>query len=442
DVMKNVDGEPETVFETLAYKLTGVSPPQVTLQEFDQDSREMGRQSEIEAVQAVYPSATYDSETSILSIPCLTAPVSFHVIYPKLHPYPETTRIPPFYISSNSISPYIRLHLTSVVFSAIAPNGERYENESICFNAIEALEAGWEAVEANGPPKLEDVLRNLLPPPTKTAASEEMQLPTGKAKSTSRSKSLDSRTDQHILEEFQTLKASKAYKVMEEARKRLPAWDNREKIKQMIIENQIIIVVGETAVPQFILDGQIESLNGSKTSIIVTQPRRVSVLGVSARVSAERIEDGSVGYSIRGESRTKPTTKLLFCTTGVLLRRMASGDRLESVTHVVVDEVHERSVDSDFLLLELREIIKSNKNLKIILMSATINQRVFSEYFHQAPVIEIPGRTFPVDRLYLEDLLPKIDYRPSLVRGSERLTAEQSESFQTYFEKAGVPKEV
>jgi ATP-dependent RNA helicase DHX57 len=92
-------------------------------------------------------------------------------------------------------------------------------------------------------------------------------------------------------------------------------------------------------VPQFILDGQIESLNGSKASIVVTQPRRVSVLGVSARVAAERIEDGSVGYAIRGESRTKSTTKLLFCTTGVLLRRMASGDRLEDVSHVVVDEV-------------------------------------------------------------------------------------------------------
>jgi ATP-dependent RNA helicase DHX57 len=63
------------------------------------------------------------------------------------------------------------------------------------------------------------------------------------------------------------------------------------------------------------------------------------VLGVSARVAAERAEDGSVGYAIRGESRTKPTTKLLFCTTGVLLRRLASGDRLVDVSHVIVDEV-------------------------------------------------------------------------------------------------------
>jgi ATP-dependent RNA helicase DHX57 len=93
------------------------------------------------------------------------------------------------------------------------------------------------------------------------------------------------------------------------------------------------------SVPQFILDEEIEKLCGAVTSIIVTQPRRVSVLGVSARVAAERAEDGSVGYAIRGESRTKPTTKLLFCTTGLLLRRLASGDRLVDVSHVIVDEV-------------------------------------------------------------------------------------------------------
>jgi ATP-dependent RNA helicase DHX57 len=244
--MKSVDNEPETVFEMLAYKLTGLEVPQTSIQEFDQESREVGRQSEIEAVQAVFPSATYDSETSTLSIPCSTAPVTFHIIYTKLHPYPESSRLPPFYISSNSVPAYIRLHLTSLVFTAVSPNGERYENEGICFNAVEALEAGWEALEANGPPKLEDVLRNLLPSPSKDAPPEEVQLPTGKAKSSARSKPIDPRTDKRILEDFQALKNSKAYKEMEEARKRLPAWESREEIKQMIDENQVIIVVGET----------------------------------------------------------------------------------------------------------------------------------------------------------------------------------------------------
>jgi len=92
-------------------------------------------------------------------------------------------------------------------------------------------------------------------------------------------------------------------------------------------------------VPQFILDEEIQSKRGSAVSIIITQPRRVSVLGVSSRVSTERTDDGSVGYAIRGESKVRASTKLLFCTTGVLLRRLAGGDDLEDVTHIVVDEV-------------------------------------------------------------------------------------------------------
>lgn len=93
-------------------------------------------------------------------------------------------------------------------------------------------------------------------------------------------------------------------------------------------------------VPQFILDSLIIANRGSQASIIVTQPRRLSAISVAARVSAERLEDGSVGYAIRGESKQNKRTKLLFCTTGVLLRRLGSGDRLQGVTHVVVDEVN------------------------------------------------------------------------------------------------------
>ena len=83
----------------------------------------------------------------------------------------------------------------------------------------------------------------------------------------------------------------------------------------------------------------IKSGQGSKASIIITQPRRLSALGVAARVSSERMDDGSVGYAIRGETKQDQRTKLLFCTTGVVLRRLASGDRLQNVTHVIVDEV-------------------------------------------------------------------------------------------------------
>ena len=92
-------------------------------------------------------------------------------------------------------------------------------------------------------------------------------------------------------------------------------------------------------VPQFVLDSLITAGCGSSTSIVVTQPRRLSAIGVASRVSTERLDDGSVGYAIRGESKQNNRTKLLFCTTGVVLRRLGSGDQLDNVTHVIVDEV-------------------------------------------------------------------------------------------------------
>jgi ATP-dependent RNA helicase DHX57 len=150
----------------------------------------------------------------------------------------------------------------------------------------------------------------------------------------------------------------------------------------------------------------------------VTQPRRLSAISVAARVSEERLSDGSVGYAIRGESKQNNKTKLLFCTTGVVLRRISSGDKLKGVTHIVVDEVcpsvyfcgrvcglylllqvHERSVDGDLLLLELKDILTRNRKLKLVLMSATINQETFVRYFNGAPLIMIPGTTHPVEDL-------------------------------------------
>jgi ATP-dependent RNA helicase DHX57 len=92
-------------------------------------------------------------------------------------------------------------------------------------------------------------------------------------------------------------------------------------------------------VPQFVLDSMISSGAGSRASIIVTQPRRLSAIGVSARVAQERVNDGSVAYSIRGETSQTKHTKLLFCTTGVVLRRLSVGDQLRNVSHVIVDEV-------------------------------------------------------------------------------------------------------
>ena len=122
----------------------------------------------------------------------------------------------------------------------------------------------------------------------------------------------------------------------------------------------------EQEVPQFILDSLILSGRGSQTFIIVTQPRRISAVSVATRVSQERLEDGSVGYAIRGESKQNEDTKLLFCTTGVVLRRLSTGDDLEHVSHIVVDEV---TLTSHF---------KKSSNLLCITGSRTILRWRFS----------------------------------------------------------------
>ena len=134
-------------------------------------------------------------------------------------------------------------------------------------------------------------------------------------------------------------------------------------------------------------------------------------MSVAERVAAERGENigGTVGYTIRLESKCSSNTKLLFCTTGILLKRMEEDPDLVGVTHVFVDEVHERSLESDFLLMVLRDLMFRRFDdptcPKIVLMSATLDAELFNRYFEGAPSVKFPGRAFPVTELYLEDAI-------------------------------------
>ncbi|CAI5975460.1 unnamed protein product [Closterium sp. NIES-65] len=161
-----------------------------------------------------------------------------------------------------------------------------------------------------------------------------------------------------------------------------------------------------TQLPQFILESEIEAGRGSQTMIICTQPRRISATSVAARVAAERGEEvgGSVGYQIRMESRRGASTRLLFCTTGVLLRRLVQQPDLAGVSHVMVDEIHERGMNEDFLLIILRDLLPRRPDLRLVLMSATINAELFSEYFNKAPMAHIPWRMVLPSHLFRPDL--------------------------------------
>lgn len=150
---------------------------------------------------------------------------------------------------------------------------------------------------------------------------------------------------------------------------------------------------------------------GHLVNVVCTQPRRVAAMALADRVAAEMGEEGAgtpgslVGYQIRMESRAGPSTRLLFCTTGILLRRLQSDPTLSKFSHLVLDEIHERQSLGDFLLIVVRDLLAARPDLKVVLMSATVNAELFCGYFGNAPCFSVPGRTFPVEAWHLEDVL-------------------------------------
>ena len=206
------------------------------------------------------------------------------------------------------------------------------------------------------------------------------------------------------------------YRSLDRNGKSLPVHKFRNEILDLIENNRVVIIRGETGsgkttqIPKFIFESFIEKNKGGEVSIIVTQPRKLAAVSVSKRVAEEfQVPLGTfIGYTVQLDSKVDPVkTRVEFVTTGILLRRLQQDPTLKYVTHVVVDEVHERSLDSDFLLACLRSIFLSNPGLKIVLMSATFDASLFSAYFNQAPILEIPGFTYPVADFYLEDILEK-----------------------------------
>ena len=135
----------------------------------------------------------------------------------------------------------------------------------------------------------------------------------------------------------------------------------------------------------------------------------------SLRERCERVgERGSlVGYQVRLESKRCESTRLLFCTTGIALRMMLSEPPLEGISHVVVDEVHERDTQTDQLLLLLRELLPARPDLKVVLMSATVQADLFAKYFDGCAILTSKGRTFPVEEHYLEHALQLTHHMPS-----------------------------
>jgi ATP-dependent RNA helicase DHX29 len=212
-------------------------------------------------------------------------------------------------------------------------------------------------------------------------------------------------------------RSSPAYQKMLQARMNLPMYQFRDEALDTIEKHQITILCGETGcgkstqLPAFILENELSQ--GRHCKIYCTEPRRISAISLAQRVSEEmgerKVDVGTmrslVGYAIRLESQTTANTRLVYATVGIVLRMLERSDGLSEITHLVLDEVHERSIDSDFLLIVLRTLLLSRPDLKVVLMSATVDAQRFSNYLDGAPIISVPGRTFPVQAKFLEDAI-------------------------------------
>ncbi|KAF9595698.1 hypothetical protein IFM89_003440 [Coptis chinensis] len=223
---------------------------------------------------------------------------------------------------------------------------------------------------------------------------------------------------QHMKEKGEAVSDFARTKTLSQQRQYLPIFSVREELLQVIRENQVIIVVGETGsgkttqLTQYLLE------DGYTTNGIIgcTQPRRVAAMSVAKRVSEEMETDlgDKVGYAIRFEDVTGPNTLIKYMTDGVLLRETLKDSDLDKYRVIVMDEAHERSLSTDVLFGILKKVVAQRRDFKLIVTSATLNAQKFSNFFGSVPIFHIPGRTFPVNILYSKT--PCEDYVEAAVK--------------------------
>jgi len=213
------------------------------------------------------------------------------------------------------------------------------------------------------------------------------------------------------------MKSNRGLKMMS-SRNKLPIAGHREEILAKVRDHQVVLIAGETGcgkttqVPQYILEDCWS--RGQPCKIMCTQPRRLSATSVADRIAQERMEPigSSVGYTIRLDKKGNANTPIMFCTNGIMLRILTSDYKnvLDGITHIVVDEIHERDRFADFMLIIVRDILPRYPEMRLVLMSATLHEELFSAYFGGCPVIRVPGFTFPVEDFFLEDILRVTGY--------------------------------
>ena len=218
----------------------------------------------------------------------------------------------------------------------------------------------------------------------------------------------------------------------------LPVAARREDILEAITNNQVLIVAGATGsgkttqLPKMCLEL-------GRKSIAHTQPRRIAARSVAERISEELKVDlgGLVGYQVRFTDQASKATRVKVMTDGILLNALQRDRMLKQYDTIIIDEAHERSLNIDFLLGFLKQLLPMRPELKLIITSATIDPGSFSKHFNDAPIIEVSGRTFPIEIRYRpvtrdgsQDADPDVettaaDYLDGVISALKELEAEQ-----------------
>lgn len=230
---------------------------------------------------------------------------------------------------------------------------------------------------------------------------------------------------------------------IEKSRRNLPIFEHKENIIETIDRNRVTLIHGSTGsgkttqIPQYIMD--LAAKRNEPCKILCTQPRRISAISSAERVCYERnVELGTVvGYQIRLDSRAHINSNCVFLTPGVFLRylmAMKPNDVFKSITHCIIDEAHEHAKENDFLLTSIREHMDANPNLRVIIMSATMDTAVFGNYFGgHCEEISIQTKIYEVVEFYLDDVLKMVNFTNKRVEelkrqyaSGEKITASKS----------------